>query len=77
MQERIIEAGGKVDLDCYILIVLVYLRTVMVIPTVHTGVCCRWFMLRLSPPICLVLHIFFFIIVASRTVHSGECQDFV
>ena len=32
---------------------VVYLRSVVVIPTVHGGVSCRWFTLRFSPPICL------------------------
>jgi len=71
MQEEITEAGGKVYSDCYILVALVYLRSVVVTPSVHGEFCCRWFMLRLPPPICHKFHTFVLVIVASRTFRSG------
>ena len=71
---RIAEAGGKAYSDFYVLAFLVYLRSVIVIPTVYWEAkfgCC-WFTLRLSPPpICLGFGTFSLVIVVSRTFRSG------
>ena len=77
MQGRITGAGGKVYSDCYIPVLLIYLRSVIVIPNVHGEFCCRWFTLWLSPPpIYLGFDIFVLVIVVSRTFRSGGVSEF-